>query len=114
MRKIMIGLLLVALGSLPVANAGKPPGAGGGGPKGGPGTAPPPNPDIVYMSANSRAVSGPAIRGFTLESNTDTELAKAKDGRGKGSIAWSPGGTWYAWIETDGSQTSSIFVAART
>jgi hypothetical protein len=34
-RKITIGLLLVALSSLPVANAGKPPGAGGGGTGGG-------------------------------------------------------------------------------
>jgi len=35
MRKIIVGLLLVALGYLPAANAGKPPGAGGGGTGGG-------------------------------------------------------------------------------
>jgi len=35
MRKIIVGLLLVGLGNLPAAHAGKPPGAGGGGTGGG-------------------------------------------------------------------------------
>ena len=35
MRKIIVGLLLVGLGYLPAASAGKPPGAGGGGTGGG-------------------------------------------------------------------------------
>jgi len=103
----MPALLALLLLLSPLAEAGKPVGG-----KPGPGgTKPPPNPDIVYMSANSRTVNGPAIRGFALESNTDIELAKAKNGRGKGSIAWSPDGKWYAWIEMV-SQTSSILVAA--
>jgi hypothetical protein len=109
------GVLLALTLSLlvtPSTDAAKPanPGNGGGKPGSG-GTKLPPNPDIVYMSANSRTMNGPAIRGFTLENSTDIELAKAKNGRGKGSISWSPDGKWYAWIEIV-SQTSSILIAA--
>ena len=102
----MSALLALILLASPLAEAGKPDGKPGPG-----GTRPPPNPDIVYMSANSRTVNGPAIRGFTFQNNTDTELAKAKNGRGKGSIAWSPDGRSYAWIEIV-SETSSILTAA--
>jgi len=100
-------LLALILLASPLAQAGKPIG------KPGPGnTKPPPNPDIVYMSANSRTINGPAIRGLTLENSMDTELAKAKNGRAKGSISWSPDGERYAWIEMVSQTSSSILIAA--
>lgn len=104
----LLGLLVLMASP---AESGRPDTAGSGKPGPG-GNKVPPNPDIVYMSANSRTMNGPEIRGFRLEDNTDTGLAKAKNGRGKGSVAWSPDGKWYAWIEMVSLTSSSILIAA--
>lgn len=84
---------------VPPANAGKPEGAGGGGGK----PRPSANPDIVYMSVGSMSLAGPAIRGITLATvladSSDASLFKANSQRDMGSIAWSPDGAKFAWIE---------------
>ena len=77
----------------------------------------PPNPDIVYMSSGSNAPTGPSIRGVALTigidsvSGSDTQLLKALDGRSRSSIAWSPDGTRYAWIEGATGQSRKIMWA---
>jgi len=91
--------LSLALLFVPPAGAGKPDGNGGGGGK--PRSSP--NPDIVYMSVGSTSLAGPAIRGVTLATDlaasSDASLFKASSQRDTASIAWSPDGTRFAWIE---------------
>lgn len=100
-------LLMLAGGAeLALGRGGKPP------------PPPPPNPDIVYMSSGSYAPNKPAIRGvsLTITGNTingaDTQLLKALDGRNRGSIAWSPDGSRYAWIEGRDPPSAKIMWAA--
>ena len=79
---------------------------------------PPPNPDIVYMSSSSRAPDNPAIRGVSVSitgdtiKSTDTQLLKGLADRDRGSIAWSPDGLRYAWIEGPYGSTAKIMWAA--
>jgi len=108
----LVGALVFCLSVAAPAGA-----AGNGGSKGGPAKAAP-SPDIVYMSSSSYAPSKPAIRGVALTisndavTSTDTQLAKALEGRDRGSIAWSPDGLRYAWIQGQDMQTRKIMWAA--
>ena len=101
MRTPGAGLLLSLFIVVPVAYGDKPDGVGTGKPGGGGKT--PPNPDIVYMSVGNMSLAGPSIRGVTIaadaSASTDAPLLKANSGRSRGSIAWSPDGTRFAWIE---------------
>jgi len=108
MRTRDAGLLLFLLAVVPLAHGDKPAGAGTGKPGGG---KTPPNPDIVYMSVGSMSLAGPAIRGVTLATDpaasTDTPLLKASSGRDRTSLAWSPDGTRFAWIENGAIMTAA-------
>ena len=90
----------------------------GGGPAWGRGRPPPPaSPDIVYLSSSSKAPARSAIRGVAVTitgdtvSSTDTQLAKALAGRDWTSIAWSPDGSRFAWIEGQADATRKIMWA---
>lgn len=69
------------------------------------------------MSSSSRAPDNPAIRGVsvTITGNTinsaDTQLLKGLAGRDRQSIAWSPDGLRYAWIEGPHGPTAKIMWA---
>lgn len=84
--------------------------------RGKPPPPPPPNPDIVYMSNSSRGPTSSAVRAVTLagdgRSGADTQLVKAKTDRQYDSVAWSPDGTRFAWIEGAYGQIRSIMVGA--
>jgi hypothetical protein len=107
---------LAAQAPVEAAGVGPSPDAGTGGAKGGPGKTAP-NPSIVYMSSSSYAPDKPAIRGvaFTVTGDTvsgsDAQLAKALQGRDRGSIVWSPDGSRYAWIEGQYGQMRKIMWA---
>ena len=118
MRTLGTGLLLSLFAVVPFAHGDKPEGVGGGKPGGGGKT--PPNPDIVYMSVGSMSLTGPSIRGVTIAADpaasTDAPLLKASSQRDRGSIAWSPDGTRFAWIEngvimtaTPGSKPTQLY-----
>ena len=108
-RNIALGcaLLMLACGAeIALGRGGKPQ------------PSPPPNPDIVYMSSSSRAPDNPAIRGVSVTitgntiNSTDTQLLKGLASRDRGSIAWSPDGLRYAWIEEPYTPTAKIMWAA--
>jgi hypothetical protein len=88
-----------------------------GGTAWGRGRPPPASPDIVYMSSSSKAPARPAIRGVSVTitgdtvSSTDTQLAKALAGRDWTSIAWSPDGSRFAWIEGQAEESRKIMWA---
>jgi len=112
-RTSAISALALALVCSPLAHAAKPVGAGGGKPGGGD-TAPPPNPDIVYLSASNQSINAAEIRGTTLTfatngslSSSDSSLLKSTRGRGTSAIAWSPDGKRFAWIENGSIMTAT-------
>jgi hypothetical protein len=95
-----VATLVAALCGLAVSldvEAGKPGGQPGSGAK------VPPNPDIVYMSAASNNFSTSELRGVTLSpdrmTSTDSSLLKSATDRELYSVAWSPDGSRFAWIE---------------
>jgi dipeptidyl aminopeptidase/acylaminoacyl peptidase len=90
---LVCGSFALAAGQ-PSFAAGKP---GGGG-----GTTLSPN--IVYMSRDNRGITTAAeIRGSVLSADgrtaTDVSLVKSATGREHTSIAWSPDGSRFAWVE---------------
>jgi hypothetical protein len=125
MKNPAIGTLLSLLVLLvPPAEAGRPDTPGGGSGKPGPGGGKvPPNPDLVYMSDDnsSDAVWQASVRGIEFSeingqsSSRDVSLLRSKTGRQYQSIAWSPDGKQFAWIELGNSMAStpiSILVGA--
>ena len=95
-----VATLVAALCGLAVSfgvEAGKPGGQPGSGGKA------PANPDIVYMSAASNNFSTSEMRGVTLSADRmtsiDSSLLKSATGRERHSVAWSPDGSRFAWIE---------------
>jgi hypothetical protein len=102
------GALIVGFCGLAVSfeiEAGKPGGSPGG--------KTPPNPDIVYLSASSQSVNTAEVRGVALGVQTsvvtssDSSLLRNATGRSYSSVAWSPDGKRYAWIENGAILTAA-------
>ena len=103
--------LLIGLCGLAVTfqvEAGKP----GGPPDSGGKVAP--NPDIVYLAASSNAMNSAEVRGVTLNfqsdgtiTSGDSSLVSNATGRSYASVAWSPDGKRFAWIQNGAIMTAA-------